>query len=111
MPYKPPSREKYYYNIGEVADVFDLNPSHLRYWEKEFPSINPHKNARGVRMYTKDDIEEIRLIYHLVKEKGLTIKGAKEKLKRNKKDTIDQYEIVKRLQNARQLLIDIKDEM
>ena len=111
MPYKQPVIEKYYYNIGEVADIFEINPSNLRYWEKEFPQINPHKNARGVRMYTKDDIEEIRLIYHLIKEKGLTIKGAKDKLKQNKKDTIDQFEIIKRLQNARQMLLDIKKEL
>ena len=76
MPYKEPSVEKLYYTIGEVAKMFDVNTSLIRYWEKEFDIIKPYKNKKGNRMFTPEDIENFHLIYHLVKEKGMTLKGA-----------------------------------
>lgn len=111
MPYKKPQIEKIFYSISEVADMFNVNTSHIRYWEKEFDSLKPHKNKKGNRLFTKDDIEQLKLIYHLVKEKGMTLKGAKQKLKDNKSETIDNHELVDRLQTIRQMLIDIKNEL
>lgn len=111
MPYKKPKIEKIFFTIGEVAEMFDVNTSLIRYWEKEFPSIKPHKNKKGNRLFTKDDIEQLKLIYHLVKERGMTLGGAKKKLKENQEDTIHNFEIVDRLQNIRQMLIDIKEEL
>jgi len=77
MPYKKPNIEKIHYSIGEVAQMFGISPSVLRYWEKEFKIIKPFKNAKGNRYFTPKDIDNIKLIYHLLKEKGLTIDGAK----------------------------------
>ena len=79
--------------------MFNVNPSHIRYWEREFDVLKPHKNKKGNRLFTKDDIEQLKLIYHLVKEKGLTLKGAKQKLKDNKDETVDNHDMVDRLQD------------
>ena len=81
MAYNPNKELKLYYSIGEVAKMFNVNESLLRFWEKEFPFITPKKAGGNVRQYRKEDIENIRLVYHLVKEKGLTLQGAKQKLK------------------------------
>ena len=75
---------KLYYSIGEVADMFGVNQSLLRFWEKEFPQISPKTTGRGIRQYRKEDVETIGLIYHLVKEKGMTLPGARQRLKDNK---------------------------
>ena len=88
---------KLYYSIGEVADMFGVNPSLLRFWEKEFPQISPRTIGRGIRQYRKEDVETIGLIYHLVKEKGMTLPGARQRLKDNKEATIRNYEIVNKL--------------
>jgi DNA-binding transcriptional MerR regulator len=111
VPYKQPKIEKVFYSIGEVADMFQVNTSHIRFWENEFDILKPQKNKKGNRLFTKDDIENIKLIYHLVKERGLTLKGAKQKLKDNKEDTLDKHELVDRLKTIRQMLIDIKEKM
>lgn len=100
-----------YYSIGEVADMFGVNPSLLRFWEKEFPQIAPDTNARGVRQYRKEDVETIRLIYHLVKERGMTLPGARQKLKDNKEATIRNFEIINRLKGIREELMSIKKEL
>ena len=76
---------KLYYSIGEVADMFGVNPSLLRFWEKEFPQISPRTIGRGIRQYRKEDVETIGLIYHLVKEKGMTLPGARQRLKEAKR--------------------------
>lgn len=111
MPYKKPEIEKIYYSVSEVSEMFGLNPSHIRYWENQFEALKPFKNKRGVRLFTKDDIETIRLINYLVKERGLTIQGARQKLKDNREDTLNNYEIVKHLQDIRQELIELRDAM
>ena len=85
---------KLYYSISEVAQMFDVNESLLRFWEKEFPQISPKKGSRGVRQYRKEDVETIRLIYHLVKERGMTLPGARQKLKDNREATIRNFEII-----------------
>ena len=109
MPYKKPKIEKIYYSIGEVAEMFDASVSNIRYWENQFEALKPFKNNKGNRLFTNDDIETIRIIHHLVKERGLTIKGARQKLKENREDTLNNYEIVKRLQDIKQELIEIRD--
>lgn len=111
MPYKKPVIEKVFYTIGEVAEMFQVNTSHIRFWEKEFDILKPAKNKKGNRLFTNEDIENIKLIYHLVKERGMTLKGAKQKLKDNKEDTLDKHGLVGRLKAIRQMLVDIKDKM
>ncbi|HBL73990.1 MAG: MerR family transcriptional regulator [Bacteroidetes bacterium GWF2_42_66] len=111
MPYKKPVIEKVYYSIGEVASMFNVNNSLIRFWEKEFPSVKPHKNKKGNRLFTKDDLEQLKLIYHLVKERGLTLEGARKKIRENQTETVDNFAIVDRLKNIRQMLVEIKDEL
>lgn len=77
MPYKEKEIEKIFYSIGEVAKMFDVNTSHIRFWSKQFDVIKPATNKKGNRMFTMGDIENFKVIYHLVKEKGFTLKGAK----------------------------------
>jgi DNA-binding transcriptional MerR regulator len=103
--------QKLYYSIGEVAEKFGVNESLLRYWEKEFDIIKPKKNAKGTRSYRKEDIENIGLIYHLVKEKGLTLEGAKKKLKDNKSGVSKTHEVITRLQNIKEELLAMKTEL
>ena len=102
---------KLYYSIAEVADMFGVNASLLRFWEKEFPQISPRKGGRGIRQYRKEDIETVKLIYHLVKEKGLTLPGARQRLKDNKEATVRNYEIVNRLKGIKEELLAIKKEL
>lgn len=111
MPYKEPKIEKLYYTIGEVAKMFNVNTSLIRFWEKEFDIIKPYKNKKGNRLFTPQDIENFHLIFHLVKEKGLTLKGAEKKLKENKEDTIQNFEVVSKLKSIRELLVEIKDSI
>ena len=111
MPYKKPKIEKVFYTIGEVAEMFDVNTSNIRFWENEFDILKPFKNKKGNRMFTKEDIENLKIIYHLLKDRGLTIKGAQMKLKENKEDTLQNFEVVNKLQEIRQMLVDIKEEL
>ncbi|GAE22638.1 MerR family transcriptional regulator [Bacteroides pyogenes] len=102
---------KLYYSIAEVAQMFGVNQSLLRFWEKEFPQISPKTAGRGVRQYRKEDVETIGLIYHLVKEKGMTLTGARRKLKENKEGTVRNYEIISRLRAIKEELLAIKKEL
>lgn len=99
---------KLYYSIREVAAMFDVNESLLRFWEKEFPQLNPKKAGRGVRQYRKEDIETLKLIYHLVKERGMTLPGARQRMKDNKDTTLRNFEIVDRLKAIREELVGMK---
>jgi DNA-binding transcriptional MerR regulator len=99
---------KLYYSISEVAAMFDVNESLLRFWEKEFPQLNPKKGGRGIRQYRKEDIETVKLIYHLVKERGMTLPGARQRMKDNKEATIRNFEIVDRLRAIREELVGMK---
>jgi DNA-binding transcriptional MerR regulator len=102
-------QEKILYSIQEVAEMFQVKTSLLRYWEKEFDSIQPHKSEKGTRQYNKESIKAIRLIHHLVKEKGLTLAGAKQKLKDNKGNVVQTEEIVNRLKLIRSELLTLKE--
>ena len=99
---------KLYYSIAEVADMFGVNASLLRFWEKEFPQISPRTTGRGIRQYRKEDVETIGLIYHLVKERGMTLPGARQRMKDNKEATIRNFEIVDRLRAIREELVGMK---
>ena len=111
MPFKEKTIEKLYYSISEVADMFGVNNSLIRFWEKEFDIIKPKKNKKGNRMFTKDDIENFRVIYHLVKERGFTLHGAQQKLKENKSDTVNKVEVIHRLAKVKEFLLDLKDNV
>jgi len=104
------SDKRLYYSIQEVADHFAVNVSLLRYWEKEFENIRPKKTAGGTRQYTKEDIQQIEIVYHLVKEKGMTIEGARQTLKSKKDDEEKRVEAVARLQEIRKELASIEEE-
>ena len=111
MPYKKPTIEKVIFTIGEVAEMIGEKTSLIRYWENEFDALKPQKNKKGNRLFTKEDIETVKLIHHLVKVRGLTLKGAKQKLKDNREETIQNYEIIKRLQDIKKQLVDLRDAL
>ena len=107
MPYKEVKVEKLYYSIGEVAKMFNVNTSLIRFWEKEFDIIKPKKNKKGNRLFTKKDIDNFHIIYHLVKERGMTLKGAKKKMKENREDTEHNFEIIRSLEHIKEMLTDL----
>ncbi|MFH2141492.1 MAG: MerR family transcriptional regulator [Bacteroidota bacterium] len=111
MPYKESQIEKLYYSITEVAGMFKVNSSLIRFWEKQFKEIKPKKNSKGTRLFTKEDIDTFALIYHLVKEKGMTIEGARKKLKDNKDDSVNNYEIIQSLVNVKNQLLAIRENL
>ena len=111
MPYKEKQIEKLFYPIGEVAQMFEVSVSSIRYWEKEFDILKPKKNKKGNRMFTKKDVDNLRIIYHLTKERGFTLEGAKNKLRENKADTIDNVEIINHLKSIRQFLVEFREEL
>jgi DNA-binding transcriptional MerR regulator len=111
MPYKEKPTEKLFYKIGEVAKMFEVNVSLIRFWEKEFDILKPKKNKKGNRLFTKIDLNNLKVIYHLVKERGFTLEGAKMKLKENKKDTINNFEIVNHLKDIRGFLVKLREEL
>ena len=103
--------EKRYYSIGEVAKAFNVNTSLIRFWEKEFDALKPKKNAKGNRKFTPDDIKNLQLIYHLVKERGFTLEGAKIHLKEEKKKTLSNFEIITKLESIKTELNKIKKQL
>lgn len=105
------SSQKLYYSIGEVAKTFDVNTSMIRYWEKEFDILKPKKNKKGNRLFTAKDVENLKIIHHLLKDRGFTIEGAKKKLRDNKEDTVNQAEVVARLKEIRKALMEIKKQL
>ena len=111
MPYKDKKVEKLFYTIGEVAEMFDVNTSLIRFWEREFDIIKPKKNKKGNRLFTQEDIDNFHIIYHLVKERGMTLKGAQKKLRDNREDTVNNLEVIKSLNNIKKMLLDIREEM
>ena len=111
MPYKEQKVEKLYYSIGEVARKFNVNTSLIRFWEKEFDIIKPKKNKKGNRFFTQQDIENFHIIYHLVKERGMTLKGVKKKIKENKDNTANDFEVIKSLKNIKEILLEIREDL
>ena len=103
--------EKRYYKIGEVAKAFEVNNSLIRFWEKEFDILKPKKNKKGNRLFTATDLQNLKLIYHLVKEKGYTLDGAKKKMKQNPDGVVNSHEIILHLEKIKQELINIKNQL
>jgi len=103
--------DKRYYKIGEVAKAFGVNTSHIRFWEKEFDILKPKKNSKGNRLFTQEDLKNLKLIYHLVKEKGYTLEGAKSKMKESPKKIKNNHEIITRLETIKAELIKIKEHL
>lgn len=103
--------DKLYYGIGEVSKAFGVNASLIRFWEKEFDVLQPKKNAKGNRKFTPQDIKNLELIYHLVKERGFTLEGAKIHLKEGKKDTLSNFDIIRKLENVKAQLIELKKNL
>ena len=111
MPYREKKVEKLYYQIGEVSEMFSEPVSTIRFWEKEFDVLRPKKNNKGNRLFMQEDIKNLRLIYHLLREKGMTLEGAKKQLKNNREETDYRLEIADNLRNIRALLVDLSDEI
>jgi DNA-binding transcriptional MerR regulator len=105
------SKDKRYFSIGEVATAFDVNASLIRFWDKEFDILKPKKNAKGNRMFTQEDVKNLQLIYHLVKERGFTLDGAKTHLKEGQKKTMDTFEIITKLEGIKSELMNIKKNL
>lgn len=102
---------KRYYSIGEIAKAFDVNTSLIRFWDKEFDILKPKKNAKGNRMFTPEDVNNLQLIYHLVKERGFTLEGAKIHLKEGQRKTLDKFEIINKLETIKARLNTIKNQL
>ena len=111
MAYKEKEIEKLYYSIGEVAEIFTVAPSLIRFWESEFDIIKPKKNRKGNRQFTKEDIDNVRTIYHLVKEKGFTLQGAKEMLRNDSQAVKDKMEMLDSLRSVRRFLAELREKM
>ena len=103
--------DKLYYSIGEVAAMFNLAVSHIRFWEKEFDILQPKKNAKGDRFFTRKDIENLRLIYHLVKEKGYTLEGAKQKMRANRDGVKARTEMIDALEKVKGFMVELKNQL
>ena len=111
MAYKEKKIEKKYFSIGEVATQLNVSTSLIRFWENEFDIIKPKKNRKGNRQFTKEDIESVKLIYHLVKEKGFTLQGAKEMLKNNHSSIQDRLKMIDSLKEIRSFLLEMKNSL
>jgi DNA-binding transcriptional MerR regulator len=103
--------DKLYYTIGEVAGMFNVNPSLIRFWEKEFSILKPQKNKKGNRLFTSKDIENFRLIYNLVKEKGYTIQGAREYIAKHRSEAEKNQELIDTLQDIRNFLVNLDKKL
>lgn len=105
--------EKLYYSMGEVAEMFDVRPSLLRHWESQFAVLRPKRNKKGNRLFTPQDVENLKLIYHLVKERGMTLEGAKKALRKAPSESgVDRdAELMERLQRIRALLVEVREDL
>jgi DNA-binding transcriptional MerR regulator len=102
---------KLYYSMGEVAEMMDVSTSLLRFWEQKFDILKPHKNKKGNRMFTPEDVRNLKTIYHLVKERGMTLAGADKYLKANRQAIERDVEIAERLGTIRALLLEVRHEL
>ena len=101
---------KLYYSIGEISEMFNVSKSLIRFWESEFDILKPHKNSKGDRRFTQQNLNQFRLIYHLVKERGFTLDGAKRELKENKDRQVKKQEILDKLHELKGFLENLKEE-
>ena len=103
--------EKLFYSMGEVAEMFDVNASLIRHWESQFSILRPKRNKKGNRLFSPEDVENLKMIYHLVKERGMTLPGARQRMKDNKEATLRNFEIVERLKSIREERIGMKESL
>jgi len=111
MPYKERDINKLYYTMGEVTEMFEVNASQIRFYEKEFDILQPKKNKKGNRLFTPEDVENLKIIFHLVKDKGFTLQGAKEYLKSNKDEAKENQKIIDSLERVKQFLLEVKEQL
>nr|WP_294948365.1 MerR family transcriptional regulator [uncultured Mucilaginibacter sp.] len=111
MPYKEREISKMYYTMGEVSAMFDVNQSLIRFYEKEFDVLQPKKNKKGNRYFTPEDIENFKIIFNLIRDKGFTLQGAKDYLKNNMDDTRDNQRVIDSLENLKKFLLEVRDEI
>ncbi len=111
MPYKEREITKLYYTMGEVTSMFDVNASQIRFYEKEFEILQPKKNKKGNRLFSPEDVENLKIIFHLVKEKGYTLQGAKEYLKNNKSEVKENQKVIDSLERLKQFLLEVKEHL
>jgi DNA-binding transcriptional MerR regulator len=111
MPYKEREISKMYYSMGEVTEMFGVNHSLIRYYEKEFDIIQPKKNKKGNRYFTADDLENLKIIFHLIRDKGYTIQGAKDHLKNDINGSKDQQSVITSLENLKKFLLEVRDQL
>ena len=111
MPYREKKVEKLYYQIGEVSDMFSEPVSTIRFWEKEFDILKPKKNNKGNRLFMQEDIKNLKLIHHLLRERGMTLEGANRYLKSNRDEADYRLEIADTLRSIREMLVEIRDEI
>lgn len=111
MPYKEREITKRYFTMGEVTDLFKVNASQIRFYEKEFDILQPKKNRKGNRLFTPEDVENLKIIFHLVKEKGYTLQGAKDYLKTNKQEVQENQRVIDSLQKIKSFLLEVRDSL
>lgn len=111
MPYKEKKVEKLFHSIGEVAEMLNVPVSTVRFWENEFDILKPRKNKKGNRLFTPEDIKNLKIIHHLVKEKGMTHSGVKKQLSSKWDETDYKYEISQSLRNIKSMLLEIRDNI
>jgi DNA-binding transcriptional MerR regulator len=102
---------KLYYSIGEVSNMFKVNTSLIRFWEREFEILRPKKNAKGNRLFTQEDVENLKIIFHLVKERGFTLDGAKKKMRENKNGVDHNVKVIDSLKRIRMFLEELKEQL
>lgn len=111
MPYKEREINKLYYTMGEVTELFGVNASQIRFYEKEFDILHPKKNKKGNRLFSVEDVENLKIIFHLVKEKGFTLQGAKEHLKGNKEGVKENQKVIDSLERLKAFLLEVKEQL
>lgn len=111
MPYKEKEIEKLYYPIGEVAEMFEVNTSMIRFYEKEFEILQPKKNAKGNRLFRPEDISNLKIIFNLIKDKGFTIQGAKEFMKKNRNEAVEQQKVIASLEKLKAFMLDLREQL
>ena len=111
MPYKDREITKLYYTMGEVTQIFDVNASQIRYYEREFEILQPKKNKKGNRLFSPDDVENLRIIFSLVKDKGYTLQGAKDHLRSNKDEEKENQKVIDSLERLKHFLLEVKEKL
>lgn len=111
MPYKEREIKKLYYSMGEVTKMFQANASQIRFYEREFDIIQPKKNKKGNRLFTEEDVANLKIIFTLIKEKGYTIQGARDYLQSNKNEARDNQHVLDSLERLKQFLMEIRESL